>query len=93
MLFRSEGFLVPGTPFPVFSPANEAKRQAFNQWLRTSGEYDEVIDFDQILRDPNSPARMLASFDSGDHGHPTDAGYNALANAIDLKLFQNGEER
>jgi len=88
-----EGFLVPGTPIPVFSPANEAKRQALNQWLRTSGEYDAVIDFDLILRDPNEPARMLASFDSGDHGHPTDAGYRALANAIDLKLFKNDEER
>jgi lysophospholipase L1-like esterase len=88
-----EGFLVPGTPFPVFSVSNELKRQAVNLWIRTSGEYDEVFDFDQILRDPDSPARLLPLFDSGDHGHPTDAGYKALADAIDLKLFSNGEVR
>jgi lysophospholipase L1-like esterase len=84
------GFLVPGTPFPVYSPEKEAKRQALNAWIRTSGEYDGVFDFDQILRDPNSPARLLPLFDSGDHGHPTDAGYSALAGMIDLKLFKNG---
>lgn len=88
-----EGFLLPGTPFPVFSPAKEVKRQAVNAWIRTSGEYDDVIDFDRVLRDPNSPSKILALYDSGDHGHPTDAGYQALANAIDLRLFTNGEER
>ena len=50
-----EGFLLPGTPFPVFSP-KEVKRQAVNAWIRTSGEYDGVIDFDRVLRDPNSPS-------------------------------------
>lgn len=88
-----EGFLVPGTPFPVFSPAAEAKRQAVNQWIRTGGEYDDIIDFDKILRDPNSPTKILPQFDSGDHGHPNDAGYQALADAIDLKLFKKGEGR
>jgi lysophospholipase L1-like esterase len=82
-----EGFLIPGTPIPVFSPAGEAKRQAVNAWIRTSGEYDGVIDFDRVLRDPNSPSKILAVYDSGDHGHPNDAGYQALANIIDLKLF------
>ena len=88
-----EGFLLPGTPIPVFSPAKEVKRQAVNAWIRTSGEYDDVIDFDRVLRDPNFPSRILALYDSGDHGHPTDAGYQALANAIDLRLFTNGEGR
>ena len=88
-----EGFLVPGTPFPVFSPSKEVKRQAVNAWIRTGGEYDEVFDFDRILRDPNSPARILPLYDSGDHGHPTDAGYKAMADAIDLKLFRAGERR
>jgi lysophospholipase L1-like esterase len=88
-----EGFLVPGTPVPVFSPAGEIKRQAVNAWIRTSGEYDDVIDFDRVLRDPNSPSKILSLFDSGDHGHPTDAGYKALADAIDLKLFTRGEGR
>ena len=88
-----EGFLLPGTPFPVFSPAKEVKRQAVNAWIRTSGEYDDVIDFDRVLRDPNSPSKILALYDSGDHGHPTDAGYQALANAIDLRLFTKDGER
>jgi lysophospholipase L1-like esterase len=86
-----EGFLLPGTPIPVFSPAKEVKRQAVNAWIRTSGEYDDVIDFDRVLRDPNSPSKILALYDSGDHGHPTDAGYQALANAIDVRMFRNGE--
>jgi lysophospholipase L1-like esterase len=86
-----EGFLIPGTPIPVFSPANEVKRQAVNAWIRTSGEYDAVIDFDRVLRDPNSPSKILAFYDSGDHGHPNDAGYQALADAIDLRLFRKGE--
>ena len=86
-----EGFLLPGTPFPVFSLAAEVKRQAVNAWIRTSGEYDEVLDFDRILRDPGAPTRLLPLLDSGDHGHPTDAGYKALADAIDLHLFKNGD--
>ena len=86
-----EGFLLPGTPIPVFSPAKEVKRQAVNAWIRTSGEYDDVIDFDRVLRDPNAPSKISTLYDSGDHGHPTDAGYRALANAIDLKLFKNSE--
>jgi len=84
-----QGFLVPGTPFPVFTLANEAKRQAVNAWIRTSGEYDAVIDFDRVLRDPDAPARILPLYDSGDHGHPTDAGYRALADSIDLRLFSD----
>src|SRR5262249_38888014 len=88
-----EWFLIPGTPFPVFSPAKEVKRQAINAWISTSGEYDGVIDFDRVLRDPNSPSKILAIYDSGDHGHPNDLGYAAMANAIDLGLFRKGEGR
>jgi lysophospholipase L1-like esterase len=84
-----QGFLLPGTPFPVFSPANEIKRQAVNAWIRTSGNYDAVIDFDRVLRDPSQPARILPALDSGDHGHPTDAGYKALADSINLSLFSD----
>jgi lysophospholipase L1-like esterase len=86
-----EGFLQPGTPFPVFTPAKEVKRQAVNAWIRTSGEYDGVIDFDRVLRDPTAPTKIRALYDSGDHGHPNDLGYNALANAIDLRLFRNDQ--
>jgi lysophospholipase L1-like esterase len=88
-----KGFLVPGTPFHVFTLANEAKRQAVNAWIRNSGEYDAVIDFDLVLRDPDDQARILPSYDSGDHGHPTDAGYKALAAAIDLRLFSDVENQ
>ena len=88
-----EGFLLPGTPFPVFTPAKEVKRQAVNTWIRTSGEYDDVIDFDRVLREPSSPTKIRAVYDSGDHGHPNDLGYHALANAIDLKLFSKRDMR
>lgn len=86
-----EGFVVPGTPFPFFSPSTEEKRQAVNNWIRTGGEYDGVIDFDRVLRDPNAPSRLWAAYDSGDHVHPTDDGYKAMADAIDLALFRNGD--
>ena len=81
-----QGF-VPDAVFPVI----EAKRQMVNAWIRTSGEYDAVIDFDEIMRDPNVPTRLLPLYDSGDHLHPNDAGYEAMGNAIDLKLFKNAE--
>ena len=84
-----QGFVLPGTPFPVFSPAGEIIRQAVNTWIRTSGNYDAVIDFDRVLRDPSQPARILPALDSGDHGHPTDAGYKALADSINLSLFSD----
>jgi lysophospholipase L1-like esterase len=88
-----DGFVVPGTPFAVFSPEKEVKRQAVNAWIRLSGEYDGVIDFDQVLRDPHAPTKILPLYDSGDHAHPTDAGYKALADAIDLRKFRNTEGR
>jgi lysophospholipase L1-like esterase len=66
----------------------EANRQAVNAWIRTSGEYDAVIDFDAVTRDPSNPTFFLPIYDSGDHLHPNDAGYEAMANAIDLKLFK-----
>ncbi|MEV4617714.1 SGNH/GDSL hydrolase family protein [Asanoa sp. NPDC049573] len=71
-----------------YTPANEAKRQAANAWIRTSGEYDAVIDFDRAVRDPAQPGRMLPAYDSGDHLHPNDAGMAAMADAIPLRLFR-----
>ena len=76
---------VSASVFPVV----EAQRQAVNEWIRRSGEYDAVIDFDQVTRDPNAPTRFLSLYDSGDHLHPNDLGYEAMANAIDLELFKN----
>jgi lysophospholipase L1-like esterase len=84
-----KGFFVPGTPFPLYSPNNETKRQQVNSWIRTSGEFDGVFDFDRVLRDPDDPSQILPQYDSGDHAHPNDEGYEAMADAIDLKLFSN----
>jgi lysophospholipase L1-like esterase len=70
-----------------FNPALEADRQAVNHWIRTSGSFDGVIDFDAALRDPQKPSHLSAAADSGDHLHPSDAGYRMMADAIDLKLF------
>jgi lysophospholipase L1-like esterase len=67
-----------------YSPAKEQSRQAVNQWIRSSGEFDAVIDFDAIVRDPQHPRHILPAYDSGDHLHPGDAGYRAMAEAIDL---------
>ena len=67
-----------------FSPANEAKRDAVNDWIRTSGAYDAVVDFDRAVTDPTDPDRILPAYDSGDALHPNDAGYEAMAGALDL---------
>ncbi|NWF29922.1 SGNH/GDSL hydrolase family protein [Streptomyces sp. PKU-EA00015] len=66
------------------TPENEAKRDAFNHWIRTSGEYDAVVDFDRAVADPADPDRILPAYDSGDHLHPGDAGYRAMAEALEL---------
>jgi len=90
---RARGLKVYGatlTPFEgaaYFTAEGEAKRQALNQWIRTSGAYDGVIDFDQVTRDPAAPTKFLPAYDSGDHLHPGDAGYRAMGEAVDLALF------
>jgi lysophospholipase L1-like esterase len=79
------------TPFEgaaYFTPEGETKREAVNKFIRAGGAYDGVIDFDAVVRDPGHPARILAMYDSGDHLHPNDAGYKAMADAIDLSLFK-----
>jgi lysophospholipase L1-like esterase len=79
------------TPFEgaaYFTPEGETKRQAVNKFIRTGGAYDGVIDFDAAVRDPDHPAGILAMYDSGDHLHPNDAGYRAMADTIDLSLFK-----
>ena len=78
-----ENTTIPG----YFSAAAEHKRDAVNHWIRTSGEWDAVIDFDRAVRDPEHPDRMLARYDSGDHLHPNDAGMRAMAAAVPLRLF------
>jgi lysophospholipase L1-like esterase len=89
------GTLTPfeGTIFPgYFTPEKELKRQAVNQWIRTGGAFDAVIDFDLATRDPNNPARLLPAYDSGDRLHPNDAGYKAMAEAVDLSLFRADDD-
>jgi lysophospholipase L1-like esterase len=93
---HQQGMLVFGgtiTPFAndtfgFDTPANRAARLVVNRWIRTSGAYDGVVDFDAALRDPADPERIRPEFDSGDHLHPNDAGAAALANAVPLRLFR-----
>ena len=70
------------------TPEKEKVRQQVNAWIRSSREFDGVIDFDEVLRDPSHPARLLPQYDAGDHLHANDAGYIASANAIRLALFR-----
>ncbi|WMD21788.1 SGNH/GDSL hydrolase family protein [Achromobacter seleniivolatilans] len=73
-----------GTPVTgYYSPAKDAVRREVNQWIRGSGVFDAVVDFDALLQDPAHPARLLPAYDSGDHLHPGDAGYEAMAKAVD----------
>jgi lysophospholipase L1-like esterase len=58
-----------------------------NAWIRTSGKFDAVIDLDAAVRDPASPTRLLAAYDSGDKLHPSPAGYQKMAEAVDLTLL------
>jgi lysophospholipase L1-like esterase len=83
--FEDATFLGPVISF--YTPEKEAVRQQVNAWIRGSSEFDGVIDFDAVLRDPSHPTRLLPEYDSGDHLHANDAGYVASGNAISLALF------
>jgi lysophospholipase L1-like esterase len=74
-----------------YNADKEEKRKAVNEWIRNSGAFDGVIDFDGVLRDPAQPTRMLAAYDKGDNLHPKDEGYKAMAESIDLRLV-SGEQ-
>jgi lysophospholipase L1-like esterase len=90
---HSHGLRIYGatiTPFgksQYSSDATEASRQKVNTWIRTSGQFDAVIDFDKATRDSNAPSQLEADLDSGDHLHLNSDGYKRMAAAIDLKLF------
>lgn len=80
------------TPFEgagYYSPEKEVIRQAVNNWIRNNDEFDAVIDFDRVTRDPARPSRFLPAYDSGDHLHPNDLGYQAMGNAVPLALFRS----
>ncbi|WP_326670455.1 SGNH/GDSL hydrolase family protein [Streptomyces sp. NBC_01257] len=69
------------------SAVNEAKRDAVNDWIRTSGAYDAVVDLDRAVADPGDPDSIAPAYDSGDRLHPNDAGYRAMARAMDLRIL------
>jgi len=82
------GTLLPFKGATNYTEAGEACRQSVNTWIRANKNADGVIDFDQATRDPADPTVMLAAYDSGDHIHPNDAGYQAMGNAIDLHTLE-----
>jgi lysophospholipase L1-like esterase len=90
---HARGLRVYGATLPPFGGSQydgeerEAARQTVNRWIRSSGAFDAVIDFDAALRDPAQPSRLLPSLDMGDHLHPNEEGYRVMADAIDLTLF------
>jgi lysophospholipase L1-like esterase len=69
-------------------PEGEVIRQAVNAWIRTTDIFDAIVDFDAAVRDPDDASRLQSRFDPGDHLHPNDAGYAAMAEAIDLTVFR-----
>ncbi len=83
------GTLSPFVRSDYYKPSAiaEADREAINRWIRSSGQFDAVIDFDKVLRDPAHPHHLLPRYDSGDHLHPSPVGYRAMAAAIPLSLF------
>jgi lysophospholipase L1-like esterase len=78
------GTLTPYEGGSLYSEDRDRIRQAVNDWIRNSGAFDAVVDFDEATRDPDHPTRFLPAYDSGDHLHPGDAGYQAMAAAVDL---------
>lgn len=85
------GTLMPDGASAIYHPdaAAEADREAINRWIRAPGSFDAFVDFDAVLRDPAHPDRLLPAYDSGDHLHPSPAGYRAMARAIPLGFFEH----
>jgi len=85
--------LIPYSGAVYFSAQGEAVRQAVNDWIRRSGAFDGVIDFDAVMRDPASPEHLIGAFQSGDNLHPNDAGYAAMADAVDLNMIMDAARK
>jgi lysophospholipase L1-like esterase len=92
---HEKGIAIIGATLPPFegarswSPARDLVRAQLNTWIRSSDEFDGLVDFDAELRDSMHLARLLPAYDSGDHLHPNDLGYQAMANAVPLELFRS----
>lgn len=84
--------LLPFEGADYYTEEGEAKRQEVNDFIRNSGEFDSVIDFDRATRDPDNPRALLPEYDSGDNLHPNDAGYRAMAEAVDLEQLDSAQE-
>jgi lysophospholipase L1-like esterase len=79
------GTIAPWKGWRTYTPEREEIRLAVNEFIRSAGIFDGVVDFDAALRDPADPGMLRPAFDSGDHLHPNDAGYRAMAGAVDLR--------
>jgi lysophospholipase L1-like esterase len=94
---HAHGIKVAGctlTPYEgagYYSEKGEEVRQAVNRWIRTGGAFDAVVDFEKATQDPANPKTFTPAFNNGDHLHPNDGGYKAMADAIDLKIFSSKE--
>jgi lysophospholipase L1-like esterase len=82
------GTLLPFEGAAYYTAEGEAKRKEYNEWVRTNKNYDGVVDFDAATRDPAAPTKLLPQYNSGDNLHLNDAGYQVMANAVDLALFK-----
>jgi lysophospholipase L1-like esterase len=80
--------LLPFEGAHYYSAEKDKIRTTLNQWIRTSNRFDGVVDFDAAMRSPDSPGKLKPQFDAGDHLHPNFAGYRAMAEAVNLKLFE-----
>jgi lysophospholipase L1-like esterase len=87
------GTIPPFEDSHYYDAEGERMREAVNQWIRSSGAFDGIVDFDAVLRDPAHPTRVKAALERGDHLHPNDAGYAAMGDAIDLEIFARGHQR
>jgi lysophospholipase L1-like esterase len=85
------GTLVPFRGAMYYSETGDQTRRAVNEWIRSGGEFDAVVDFDRALRDPKEPDKLAAAYDSGDHLHPSDAGYIAMSKAFNLNVFSGSK--
>jgi lysophospholipase L1-like esterase len=87
------GTIPPFEDSHYYDAEGERTRQAVNQWIRTSGAFDGIVDFDAVLRDPAHPTRVKTAWQRGDHLHPNDAGYAAMGDAVDLGIFTRTRPR